>query len=156
MQASKTVSVLVVSRNVVNLNSLLKDIAKSRLPGIELDVLLSWNGTKDDEDKIQSHEFQVRIACREPYHFASNMNKLAQVATGTYLCLLNDDLILDRDAIKNAVNWLAYDGVGLVGACLSYPNGTIQHCGVFLETMHRLITFIKRKIPKKTTKHFVS
>lgn len=66
--------------------------------------------------------------------FAENCNAGALRAEGEFLLLLNDDCKVDQD------DWLGkllapFDDpqVGIVGCRLIYPDGRVQHSGVYLE-----------------------
>lgn len=51
-----------------------------------------------------------------------------------YYIFLNDDVILQPDTLDNLLVPIAMDdNVGIVGAKLLYPDGTIQHAGVSLD-----------------------
>lgn len=131
-------SILVVSRSFHNISELLFTIAGSM--GIDLkaiEVLCSWNGTQSDEKKIfVPPGLQFNIVNRQPYHFASNINKLSSLAKAEYVCVVNDDVKLKPSTLLNSLKYLARSEVGLVGAILLYPNKKIQHCGIgFKEDM---------------------
>ena len=65
--------------------------------------------------------------------FSSNNNEAAKEGTGEYILFLNDDIITVHDSwLLNMKRILDTDQkVGTVGSLLLYPNGNIQHCGVF-------------------------
>lgn len=56
----------------------------------------------------------------------------AGVATGSseLVLLLNNDVLLHRDALVEMLDLIAQPLVALVGTRMLYPDGTIQHCGV--------------------------
>ena len=112
---------------------MLKSLAKATdLPKGEVEVLCSWNGIKASEAHIRNcsgHEFL--IAQRVPYHFASNMNQLAQHANGDVLAFINDDLILDQGSLDAGLSCLLSDISTLcVGGLLRTPDGNLQHGGM--------------------------
>ena len=112
---------------------MLKSLAKATdLPKGEVEVLCSWNGIKASEAHIMNgsgHEFL--IAQRVPYHFASNMNQLAQHANGDVLAFINDDLILDQGSLDAGLSCLLNDISTLcVGGLLRTPDGNLQHGGM--------------------------
>ena len=112
---------------------MLKSLAKATdLPKGEVEVLCSWNGIKASEAHIRNcsgHEFL--IAQRVPYHFASNMNQLAQHANGDVLAFINDDLILDQGSLDAGLSCLLNDISTLcVGGLLRTPDGNLQHGGM--------------------------
>lgn len=77
---------------------------------------------------------KIRVL-RYPYPFNSSAinNRAAEQARGEYLVLLNDDTaILQADWLDNLLNHALRPEVGVVGAKLFYPDGTVQHAGMVL------------------------
>jgi len=60
--------------------------------------------------------------------FAHSCNVGAELAGDSDLLFLNDDTIALNDFVTPMAR-LAGGDIGIVGALLTYPNGTIQHCG---------------------------
>lgn len=134
-----TVSYLVVSKNPALLNRLLSSLSCARaFPQAGDEVLCSWNGSSSDEDLLVNHGPPgFRIACRRPYHFASNMNALAEQATGEFLVFINDDLVLDPGSIDRAVQvLLSRPEVGMVGGRLRSSTGLLTHAGLLFSNDH--------------------
>jgi len=129
-----TVTCLVISRSADLLNRLLNSLQYARLKwGATDEVLCSWNGSQEDETRIEPPNSGpgFRIAARTAYHFATNMNNLADQASGEVLILLNDDLILDPGSLDQALQILyGHSGIGLVGARLRTPEGLLGHAGI--------------------------
>ena len=129
-----SVSCLVISRSPGLLNKLLTSLVSARRYwGPEDEVICAWNGSQADEQAITPQQDGpcFRIASREAYHFASNMNHLASLARGDVLILLNDDLVLDAGSLDQALQILeAQSGVGLVGGRLRQPDGRLGHAGI--------------------------
>jgi GT2 family glycosyltransferase len=138
MSTLPSVSCLVVSRTPDLLNALLFSLKSARrLWGPDDEVLCSWNGHEQDEPLIQppSAGPGFRIASRSPYHFASNMNALAEQAGGDVVLLLNDDLVLDGGSIDRALQILAgHRDIGLVGGRLRTPAGHLGHAGILFNS----------------------
>jgi hypothetical protein len=125
-------SVLVVSRTASLLNRLLKslDEAYQGAPD-EISVLISWNGSIEDEDLIQGGRFPIEITQRDPYHFARNMNDLASKSKCEFLIFANDDLIMDPGSVDAALDRLTLrPEVGLVGSSLRSSSGQLAHAGI--------------------------
>ena len=80
-------SILVVSRTADRLSAMLESIAQAtELPNGEVEILCSWNGTNESEQKIINRSgYEFLIAQRDAYHFAGNMNQLAKHANGDVL-----------------------------------------------------------------------
>lgn len=67
------------------------------------------------------------------YNFAKCCNALAKQCSSEALLFMNDDVELTEDAITPCLNALQkFDNVGTVGICLRFPDGTIQHGGIFV------------------------
>ena len=65
------------------------------------------------------------------FNFAAMMNRAAEASTGAVLCLLNNDTeVIESHWLAAMVGQLARPGVGVVGAHLLFPNGTVQHAGI--------------------------
>ena len=132
-------SILVVSRTaglVSRMLGALKDAL--HLPSDQVEVLCSWNGNAAEEERIENVSgYEFLIASRSPYHFASNMNTLAEKANGEVLALINDDVILDSHSLDAALSCLSdQPKTGLVGARLYDSEGLLTHAGILFDRRH--------------------
>lgn len=126
-------SCLVISRQPQLLNRMLASLGQARRfwqPGDE--VLCSWNGSSTDEERVEAPgPPPFRIANRTAYHFAANMNRLAEQALGELLVLVNDDVVLDPGCLDRAAQILeTLPEVGLVGGRLRSSAGLLTHAGL--------------------------
>ena len=118
---------------------MLESVAKAtNLPNSEVEILCSWNGTEASETKIVNGSgYEFLVAQRVPYHFASNMNQLAQHANGDVLAFVNDDLILDQGSLDAGLSCLGNNTSTLcVGALLRTPDGNLQHGGMAFDSQN--------------------
>ena len=132
-------SILVVSRTAVLLSSMLDSLKVAlHLPGEEVEVLCSWNGDAAEEARINNKSgYEFLVANRTPYHFASNMNSLADQANGDVLLLINDDVLLDAHSVDAALSCLNdHPRTGLVGARLRDREGLLTHAGILFDRRH--------------------
>ena len=108
------------------------------LPKGDVEILCSWNGSNESEQEILNLSgYEFLIAQREPYHFAGNMNQLAQHANGNVLAFINDDVILDEGSLDTGLSCLSNDASTLcVGALLRTPDGQLQHGGMSFDLHH--------------------
>ena len=68
-----------------------------------------------------------------PFNFSGMVNRGAALASGDYLLLLNNDIeIEDPGWLHEMVSCYSFEGTGIVGAKLLYPDRRIQHAGVIL------------------------
>ena len=126
-------SILVVSRNPSLINRMLSSLNEAiGLDKSSIEILCSWNGSKEDESKIRNKSrYQFNIITRDLYHFASNMNTLANKAKGSTLLLINDDVFLDKNSLNYGITFLkTEESVGIVGGKLRYKNNLLQHAGL--------------------------
>ncbi len=133
-------SCLVISRTPALLNRLLASLVNARSHWQQGDeVLCSWNGSANDEALICSPGPPAfRIAQRQPYHFATNMNSLARLARGDRLLLVNDDVVLDPGSLDRALAVLERQPqAGVVGGLLRTSAGRLGHAGVLFGPDHR-------------------
>ena len=125
-------SVLVISRTENLLNQLLKSFSKATsLSKENVEILCSWNGSKDNALKIVNNSgYNFKIVQRNKYNFARNMNSLAKKASGQIFLIINDDIILDHKSIDAGINALnSSSKIGIVAGNLRFKNGSIQHIG---------------------------
>jgi glycosyltransferase involved in cell wall biosynthesis len=67
------------------------------------------------------------------FNFSRLINRGAAAATGEILVFLNNDIEADEGGwLREMVSHVVQDGVGVVGARLWYPDGTLQHGGVIV------------------------
>jgi len=85
------------------------------------------------------------------FNYAAANNAAVQLAEGTHVCLLNDDVApLHPGWLASMMGHLADPQVGIVGARLLYPDRSVQHAGIVLrpdgtgEHAHR---FLGRNAP---------
>jgi O-antigen biosynthesis protein len=77
--------------------------------------------------KISKIEFQ------EPFNFSQINNFAANKVQSDYLLFLNNDTEIDHpDWLDEMILQAVQPGVGIVGAKLDFPDGSLQHGGVFL------------------------
>ena len=132
-------SILVVSRTADLLSSMLRSLNGAlHLPSREVEILCSWNGSPEEENRIENVSgYGFSIVKRTPYHFASNINELANVARGDVLAFVNDDVILDRNSLDSGLSCLLDDISTLcVGSLLRRPDGRLQHGGMSFDYHH--------------------
>ena len=132
-------SILVVSSTANLLSTMLSSVKEAlHLPTREVEILCSWNGSMEEETRIENGSgYKFSIAKRIPYHFASNINELANLAKGDVLAFVNDDVIWDRNSLDSGLSCLLDDISTLcVGSLLRMPDGRLQHGGMSFDYHH--------------------
>jgi ADP-heptose:LPS heptosyltransferase/GT2 family glycosyltransferase len=67
------------------------------------------------------------------FNWSTFNNRASEVAIGEYLLFLNDDIeIVQDDWLEAMLEHAQRPEVGIVGPQLLYPDGTVQHAGMFL------------------------
>ena len=88
--------------------------------------------TKDLLAQYESEGVSI-LKYPEVFNYSAICNFAATKATGDYLCFLNNDTeVISKNWISSMVEHASISSAGLVGAVLSYPNGSIQHTGIAL------------------------
>lgn len=130
-----SISIIIPTRDKKDLlQTCLEGLARTVYPS-RLEIIVVDNGSSEPDtlaylDQIAGEGIHVH---RDPgpFNFSRLNNAAADIATGEYLCLLNNDIeiIDDRWLLTMAEN-AVQPGIGAVGALLLYPDATIQHAGV--------------------------
>ena len=143
-------SILVVSRTAELVNRFCAGLdAACSLTPMEAEILVSWNGSDADEQRIaNSSRYDLHIAQRVPYHFAGNMNGLAALAGGEVLMFANDDLMLDPGCVDAGLHLLTdRPEVGLVGALMRDQQGLLSHAGINIDLRCLSYHMLDRLLP---------
>jgi len=92
-------------------------------------------GTKEYLEDIQKEYRNITVHYNEVEDggFAEGNNTGLSYASGEYICLLNNDMIIsNRGWLSKLIKHFKVPKVGLVSCKLLYPNDTIQFAGGFL------------------------
>ena len=86
-------------------------------------------GVLEQIDRVTGGDW-VSLPFHGAFHFSRKCNAGALVATGEYLCFLNDDMEIDDPGwLTELVTLLDDPTVGAVGPRLLFADGTLQHAG---------------------------
>ena len=89
-------------------------------------------GTAVYLDELKKQGISILIYPKS-FNYSAICNMAAEKATGEYLCFLNNDIeALEPKWLSSMVDHASQPSVGLVGAVLYFPDGTLQHMGVAL------------------------
>lgn len=161
------VSVIIPTRNRL-------DLLRPCIEGLErtdyaaLEVIVVDNGSDDPATLaylagLAAPRYRV-MRHDGAFNFSAINNRAAEIARGTVLCLLNNDIEMRDPAwLGIMVRQALRDDVGAVGAQLLYPDGRVQHAGVVLGIggaaahAHRLLDpAAQGYFRRHATPHFVS
>jgi GT2 family glycosyltransferase len=104
--------------------------------GVEVEFIVVDDGTRDgsvlEELQRASHELSFQLLYNyQNLGFSATVNHGMRHARGRYIVLCNNDVIFFQPWLEVIAK--AFDAdpdLGVLGARLLYPNGTIQHAGV--------------------------
>ncbi len=84
--------------------------------------------------KIQQEDARIKVYPYDlPFNFSAMVNKGVNECSGEVVVLLNNDTeVINSNWLIEMASQCMREGIGAVGAKLYYPNGQIQHAGVFL------------------------
>ena len=125
-------SLIICSRNIRQVRECVEAVRYTAAIPTELLVVHHLDsGSGDEMRQYIEDRGGTWIPYRGPFDFARMNNLAAAKATAPYLLFLNDDVIVhDRGWDHALVATLARPEIGIAGAILQYPDGTIQHAGV--------------------------
>jgi len=119
--------------NMRFLKPCLDTLKSSTYPAIEVVILDNSRGNYPEGILYAHQQGAVVIECNEAFNWSRLNNIGVEKSQGELLLFLNDDIeIFQPDWLEELVSHALRDDVGTVGALLLYPNGAIQHGGVFL------------------------
>lgn len=131
------VSVIIPVFNKLELTRACLDSLHAHGQEASFEILVADNGSQDGTAAyLQAEQDRGRlraVICPKNLGFAGGCNTGAAEARGRYLLFLNNDMEVGPDWLDPLVGTLDHDpAVGVVGAKLLFPDGTIQHGGVAL------------------------
>ena len=132
-------SIIIPTRNRADLLRVAMDSLFAKTTQLPFEIIIIDHASDEEaslsyfKELAADHE-NVRIIRAEGAFNWSRLNNLgAREARGEVLVFLNNDVeIIDADWLRELASNALRKNVGAVGACLLYPNGTIQHAGIVL------------------------
>jgi len=132
------VSIIIPTRDKVNLLRSCLETLLSRTAYPHFEIILIDTGSSDPEtgryyQSIAGDPRIRRFDFKGPFNFSRVNNWGTRFAGGKLLLFLNNDTeILDPNWLTEMVGWAKRPEVGVVGAKLIRPNGTLQHAGIIM------------------------
>lgn len=138
LEPTPKISILIPTRdNGTVLMTCVKSI-NSKTEFRNFDIIIIDNGSKnpltlDILAKLHLIENVQVIRIDEPFNYSRLNNRAAEIASGEYLLLLNDDTeVITPNWLGEMLSFCQFNEIGAVGARLWYENNTLQHGGVIL------------------------
>lgn len=116
------------------LRTCIEGLERTDYPAIQTIVVDNGSSEQDSLDylsELESRGVQI-LRVPGPFNYSVLNNAAVRQARGELLCFLNNDVeMTDPDWLSLLVRQAIRPDIGAVGARLLYPDGTIQHAGVF-------------------------
>jgi GT2 family glycosyltransferase len=127
--SSPTLTFIIVAMNKAHLT--LRTIESVlQFADVPFELVVVDNGSTDSIPALLDRIPEVKVI-RNPTNvgFGPACVQAAEIATGEYLCFLNNDALLTRGAVSAALKNFDRKGVGAVGAKILLANGKLQEAG---------------------------
>jgi GT2 family glycosyltransferase len=124
--------VIVCSRSPRLLEQCLASLrAQTSYPCYEVVVVEHLDGSASGLEAVSARHHATGVPYSGQFHFSRMNNLGSSAAQGTILVFLNDDIeVLDSSWLDRLVAQVEHPAVGIAGARLLYPSGTLQHGGM--------------------------
>jgi GT2 family glycosyltransferase len=131
------VSIIIPTRDKAKLLQACVESIRKNTNYSNYELLIVDNSSLEPEtqDLMAQYESEGISILKHPgaFNYSAICNMAATKATGDYLCFLNNDTeVISKNWLQSMVEHASTSSTGLVGAVLSYPNGSIQHMGIAL------------------------
>ena len=137
-QPEPMVSIIIATRDRFDLLARCIDSIEHHTDYPRYEVLIVDNGSKEPETLAYLAALQRQGLARVirhdgPFNWSALNNAAAGMATGSVLCLLNNDVeVISTGWLRELVAQVSRPGIGAAGAILWYPDNKLQHAGVAL------------------------
>lgn len=132
------VSIVIPTRDRYALLSACVESIRGRTAYANRELVIVDNGStepaaRDYLDRLAREGIARVVTYARPFNYAAQCNLGVREAHGTMIALVNNDIeVVTPGWLDELVALAARPGVGLAGATLYYPDGTLQHAGVVL------------------------
>lgn len=134
LQTQPKISIIIPTTGQMRfLKPCLDTLASTDYANMEIVILDNSRGDHPEGIQYARDAGALVIECDEAFNWSRLNNMGARQGSGDVLLFLNDDIeIIHSDWLTELVRQVMRDDIGTVGCMLLYPNGAIQHAGVFL------------------------
>jgi GT2 family glycosyltransferase len=136
--SNNKVSIIIPTKNKTELLRACLDSIIERTAYPDYEIILADNGSTDQDTLAYYEELRKdsRIKILDmpgPFHYHRINNTAARQAQGEVLVFLNNDTeVLEPGWLEELAGWAERPQVGVVGAKLLRPHGSIQHAGIIM------------------------
>jgi glycosyltransferase involved in cell wall biosynthesis len=131
------ISIIIPTRDRIDILKVCIESIRRLTTYQNFEIIIIDNGSELEETKDYLHELKMHgvnvIRDDRPFNYSALNNLGVEHATGSMLCLLNNDIeILTEDWLEELLSFAQRPNTGCVGARLWYPDRILQHGGVVL------------------------
>ena len=130
-----SITAIIPTRNKYGLlRTCIEGLKKTQYAHIQTIIIDNGSDDRETLDYLQNLQAEGLTVLRlpGPFNYSALNNAAAKHARGDLLGFLNNDVEMrDPDWLSLLVRHAVKDDIGAVGARLLYPDGTIQHAGIF-------------------------
>jgi O-antigen biosynthesis protein len=131
------VSIIIPTRDKPKLLRACIESIRENTSYLNYELLIVDNSSIEPETKDLLAQFESEgvsiLKYPGVFNYSAICNFAATKANSDYLCFLNNDTeVISKNWLSCMVEHASVSSAGLVGAVLSYPNGSIQHTGIAL------------------------
>lgn len=132
------ISIIIPTRDMLGFLQPCVDSLLAKTVGVDYEILIMDNDSVEEKTHTYFREIsaddRVRvISYPGAFNYSAINNTAVDHATGTYVCLLNNDTeVISPTWLADMLRYAALPSVGAVGAKLLYGDQRIQHAGVVM------------------------
>jgi GT2 family glycosyltransferase len=125
----RDVSIIIVNWNTKEYLRKCLDSISQAISEIDAEIIVVDNASNDGSVDMAQLEFPcvklIKNSKNLGFAMANNIGIASSV--GSYLCLINSDVVVDRNCIKKLVQYLKENrNIGMAGPMIKNPDGTVQ------------------------------
>jgi GT2 family glycosyltransferase len=135
IQSKQKISIIIPTKNGAELLGRCINSIREKSTYPDYEIVIVDNGSTDSKalrllDGLRWSAKTKVVKHPGRFNFSAMINMAAGEASGSILCLLNNDTeVISADWMETMAGHLVQDDVGVVGALLLFPDGSIQHVG---------------------------
>lgn len=131
------VSIIIPTRDKSELLSKCVDSVRkmTKYPNYEIIIVNNLSSERTTLTLLSKYQEQgiTVLDFAETFNYSKICNSAATTSSGQFLCFLNNDTeVLSENWLSSMVDHANQNDTGVVGAVLTYPDGSIQHMGIAL------------------------
>ncbi|OIP79084.1 MAG: hypothetical protein AUK17_01020 [Parcubacteria group bacterium CG2_30_44_18] len=122
-------SVIITHHRELNLLKKCLPLIREEIKGMESEIIVILSEYQEETLSALKQEFNdvIFLPFEENLYFVRSINRGIERASGNYILLINDDVMVSPGSIRQLIDFLkTNEKVGLVGPRVLYPDGSSQ------------------------------